>query len=102
MFIILSVILTIIAFSLRLCACSSDLANILVRRNIVKTEDTSKKFGGVAVSASLTATSSILRVSSFIVSRIRDAVLVLGGTIVIIEFIFFAVVSVCVVFSQMG
>ena len=72
MFVLLIFILTIISFSLRLSASGIELANKVSDR--VLKEDKS----GV-VSVGLTASASFVRLSAFIVARVRDGVGVMGS-----------------------
>jgi len=88
MFILLSIILTVIAISLKLGASSLELANKVVGR--------SKKGGKTVGVAKVGVATSILfmRVMAFIISRIRDLISFIGSFVIIIDVVILVVVIV--------
>lgn len=88
MFILLAIILTIIAISLRLGASSLELAGKVIGR--------SKKNGKTVGVAKVGVATSILfmRVMAFIISRIRDLISFIGSFIIILDVIILVVVIV--------
>lgn len=88
MFILLALILTFIAISLRLGASGLELANKVVSRN-------SKNNKAVGVAKLGVATSILcMRVVAFVISRIRDLISFIGSFIVILDVIILVIVIV--------
>lgn len=96
MFILLSLILTTIAISLRLTASSLELANMVASRftknkNVTEVAKIPNGIVKVGVATSILS----IRVIAFIVSRIRDLVTFIGSFVVLLDVIILIVVIVC-------
>lgn len=85
MFILLVVILTFIAISLRLCASSLELLYLVSSRKV--SSSTSKLEVGVA-KVGIATSISLLKVSAFVVSRVRDLMSLIASCMLLIDAIF--------------
>ena len=91
MFILLVLILTTISISLRLTASGLDLATKVASRK--ETED-NRILQGVA-RITLATSYRAMRVSAFIIARVRDLIGIVGSAFIVVEFIILVVVVVC-------
>ena len=88
MFILLVVILTIISLALKISASGLELATVVSSRfskNEPKTKGKKILVGGAKVGIATSTT--ILRVSAFIISRVRDLVAYVGSFVIVIDVI---------------
>lgn len=88
MFILLALILTVIAISLRISASGLELANCVSKRYAKDNKVVGVARVGVATSI------AFMRVVAFIISRVRDLVSIIGSFVVIFDIIVLAVIVV--------
>lgn len=88
MFILLAIILTFIAISLKLSASGLELANKVAGRSATRNKAVGVARAGIATSISL------MRVMAFVISRIRDLISFIGSLIVVLDVIILVVVVV--------
>ena len=99
MFILLMAILTVISISLRLGASSIELAiKVSARKtkNSDSLDDNLGKFAKGVASVSLATSMAFMKLSAFIVARVRDLIGLAGSFIMIVELIVIVVVIGCV------
>lgn len=89
MFILLAFILSVISISLQLTASGLDLSNALMKR-----KSSGKKALNGAVRVGLTASSSALKLTAFLIDRVRDLVISVGMSVIVIDFVVLLVVVV--------
>lgn len=97
MFILLFVILSIISFSLRLGASGLDLASKVSKRmtKISKYDSNRKKVMKGVARVTLATSASFMKLSAFIIARVRDLVGVIGSLVFVIDIIIFSIIVVC-------
>lgn len=100
MFIILWLILSAIVISIRLVASSIDLVNMvavsgnsLLKRKEDKSD--SRKIMEGVTSLGLVTSSSFLKVSAFVLARVRDLVGFIGSLVIVLDIIILCVIVVC-------
>lgn len=100
MFILLVLILTVISISLRLGASGAELAvKVSERANKIKTDDvegSAKNLIKGVVRVGLATSTAFMKLSAFIVARIRDMIGITGSFVMIFELIIILNVAICV------
>lgn len=96
MFIFIAIFLTLIALAMRIMASGIDLANkaaMISTHGVTRNHKIANSVRKVT-SIGLVTSSSLLRTGSFIISRVRDILLIFASLILILDVVIFLLVSV--------